>query len=243
MNKKPKFKLNSVSNVELKKPQRIIHSTVLGQRDIKNPGVADDINYQTLGRNLKEAEEINVMHSELQVVGWNMLSRMIAIGERLEKIKARVGHGNWETWIKDNLHFTSRTAVRYITAYKRRDDPVLKNDQEMFMCQLYGNGPATEPVQPNPTEEPKSDVNVGFDTPVKSDVKPLDTPGEPEVKKVIPFEESPIIKLVGGFISQMNKYFDQDPADLSVKQDVLNKLDDWLFDKKAGLTLQPRKEG
>jgi Protein of unknown function (DUF3102) len=91
-----------------------------------------------------EMREINTMHDELVAMGTKMLSRMIAIGERLSAIKDRIEHGFWEDWVGANLSFTTRTARRYMNVYQHRDDPVLKDDPEAFISRLYGNASETE---------------------------------------------------------------------------------------------------
>jgi hypothetical protein len=154
-----------MNTIETKK-----QASLNGKRDIKTPGVADSLNNimptkqkktKTLTKisDIKlnppvsiplevvsdnEAELINSMHHELQVMGLNMLGRMIAIGEKLAAKKTQLGHGKWEPWVTANLKFTSRTARRYMDAYKHRDDPKLKDSPDEFMLRLYGNTPAIE---------------------------------------------------------------------------------------------------
>ena len=96
-----------------------------------------------------EANSINQMHRELELVGLQMLERMFQIGERLARIKEQLTHGTWEHWVDDHLNFTIRTAQRYLRAYKHRHlagaDPVL------FLEQIQGKA------------DTKSDTSVVFD--------------------------------------------------------------------------------
>jgi hypothetical protein len=94
------------------------------------------------------ATELNAMHKDLMAIAEDVLSRAIAIGKKLDAIKTKLAHGAWENWVNDNLTFTSRTARRYIEAYRSRHDPELKTDPEKFMSRIYGNEAATEFARP-----------------------------------------------------------------------------------------------
>jgi hypothetical protein len=45
----------------------------------------------------------------------------LGLGKFLVEQKEKVGHSNWEQWVKDELEFTSRTAGRYMLLYKERN--------------------------------------------------------------------------------------------------------------------------
>jgi hypothetical protein len=92
---------------------------------------------------LRAASEVNALHGELLAMGLEMIAKMIAIGEKLVFVKVQLGHGNWEAWVKANLTFTSRTARRYMEAFRHRDDPLLKDDPAEFLNRIHGN---TQPV-------------------------------------------------------------------------------------------------
>jgi hypothetical protein len=84
------------------------------------------------------ATELNAMHKDLMAIAEDVVSRAIAIGEKLDTIKKGLGHGGWEAWVKDHLIFSSRTARRYMEAYRYRNDSKLKADPVQFMLRLYG---------------------------------------------------------------------------------------------------------
>jgi len=45
----------------------------------------------------------------------------LGLGKFLFEQKEKVGHSNWEQWVKDKLEFTSRTASRYMLLYNERN--------------------------------------------------------------------------------------------------------------------------
>jgi hypothetical protein len=45
----------------------------------------------------------------------------IGLGKFLLEEKEKVGHSNWEQWVRDKLEFTSRTAARYMLLYNQRN--------------------------------------------------------------------------------------------------------------------------
>ena len=45
----------------------------------------------------------------------------LGLGKFLLEQKEKVGHSNWEQWVKDELVFTSRTATRYMRLYRERN--------------------------------------------------------------------------------------------------------------------------
>jgi Protein of unknown function (DUF3102) len=104
-----------------------------------------------------EAESINQMHRELLGLGLTMLDRMFQIGERLSRIKDQLPHGAWEQWVDDHLQFTTRTARRYIRAFKHRGDGLALTDPVLFLEEIQGN------AEPKSDTKSKSDVNVRFD--------------------------------------------------------------------------------
>jgi hypothetical protein len=110
-----------------------------------------------------EADSINQMHRELVSLGLTMLERMFQIGERLSSIKEQLPHGAWEQWVDDHLQFTTRTARRYIRAFKHRHDTLATADPVLFLEQIQGN------AEPKSDSKSKSDVDVRFDEALSSD--------------------------------------------------------------------------
>jgi hypothetical protein len=97
-----------------------------------------------------EANSINQMHRELELVGLQMFQ----IGERLARIREQLPHDTWDHWVDDHLNFTIRTAQRYLRAYKHRHlagaDPVL------FLEQIQGKADTKN-------DTVKNDTGVAFD--------------------------------------------------------------------------------
>ena len=96
-----------------------------------------------------EANSINQMHRELELVGLQMFQ----IGERLARIREQLPHDTWDHWVDDHLNFTIRTAQRYLRAYKHRHlagaDPVL------FLEQIQGKADTKN-------DTVKNDTSVAF---------------------------------------------------------------------------------
>lgn len=117
-----------------------------------------------------EADSINQMHQELVSLGLTMLERMFQIGERLSRIKDQLPHGNWEQWIDDHLQFTSRTARRYIRAFKHRHDALATADPVLFLEEIQGKN------------EAKSDTTTKSDTGARFD---QETPADSKINKQV----------------------------------------------------------
>ena len=69
----------------------------------------------------KLAREVNALNAELLGVTANAVQKAIRVGEILCELEVLVGHGNWRTWLADNLSFSYRTAARYLRFYLHRD--------------------------------------------------------------------------------------------------------------------------
>jgi Protein of unknown function (DUF3102) len=50
--------------------------------------------------------------------GKSFIATIIQIGKRLARVKPRVGHGNWLTWLRKNFDWSDDTARRYIGLYE-----------------------------------------------------------------------------------------------------------------------------
>lgn len=53
------------------------------------------------------------------------------IGKRLSQAKERVGHGNWESWVGNNLGYSTRTAGRLIQVFNDYPNPTALSDLNM----------------------------------------------------------------------------------------------------------------
>ena len=82
----------------------------------------------------------------------------VLAGRMLSAVKARLPHGRWGHWVKVNLHFTIRTATRYMKAFDNRE-ALLEVGPEVFLRQLWGNEPAKQlkAVEPSASETEADD--------------------------------------------------------------------------------------
>jgi hypothetical protein len=61
-----------------------------------------------------EKEEVLQLHAEIGESFRMSVEKAIRIGELLTSIKQRIGHGQWGSWVEENLPFSQRTAERYM---------------------------------------------------------------------------------------------------------------------------------
>lgn len=54
--------------------------------------------------------EVNTIYQQMEAIGNIGLQLAASAGERLIEVKARLDHGEFETWCKDNLTFSKRKA-------------------------------------------------------------------------------------------------------------------------------------
>lgn len=69
---------------------------------------------------LSAVREIRELHSEISDALRQTLPKAIRIGELLTEQKARLEHGAFLPWVKQNLPFTDRTARNYMRMYRER---------------------------------------------------------------------------------------------------------------------------
>ncbi|MHC1767692.1 MAG: MT-A70 family methyltransferase [Verrucomicrobiia bacterium] len=67
------------------------------------------------------AAEINQLHADICGMGRKTVEMVIRIGELLTGEKAKLQHGEWLPWVRENLEFSERTSRNYISVYQRRD--------------------------------------------------------------------------------------------------------------------------
>ena len=65
------------------------------------------------------AAEINVIKSQTAEV---IRRSVFEIGKRLCEAKALIGHGNWESWLRDNVSYSETTARTLMRAYREMGD-------------------------------------------------------------------------------------------------------------------------
>lgn len=65
--------------------------------------------------------EITSLHDQIVAAARTSLDSAIRIGELPAGIKKTLRHGDWGTWVKQNLPFTIRTATNYLRVFSGRD--------------------------------------------------------------------------------------------------------------------------
>jgi len=81
------------------------------------------------------AEEITRLHKEIVGHLRQSLDKAIRIGELLAEQKASLKHGEWGSWIDENISFTDRTARNYMRLYRKRD--LIKTEGVSDLKQAY----------------------------------------------------------------------------------------------------------
>lgn len=81
------------------------------------------------------AEEITRLHQEIIGSLRTSLAKGIQIGELLTEQKESLKHGEFTSWIKENLPFTDRTARNYMRLHQRRDE--LKTESVSDLTDAY----------------------------------------------------------------------------------------------------------
>src|SRR4051812_16086594 len=66
------------------------------------------------------ASEINRTYGDAIGTAKHALDKMFRVGELLAQAKRRVRHGEWESWIRDNLKFGERQAQNYMQLFESR---------------------------------------------------------------------------------------------------------------------------
>ena len=101
----------------------------------------------------EEIDKINAIHERMLRNVNKIAKDAVLAGKMLSAVKGRLPHGRWGQWVKANLHFTIRTATRYMKAYENRE-ALLEIGPEVFLRQLWGNEPAKQlkVVEPSASE-------------------------------------------------------------------------------------------
>jgi hypothetical protein len=81
------------------------------------------------------AEQINAEHAAGLASARDAIHRAIKVGELLLKAKARMGHGQFGDWIRQNCSFKTRMAQRYIQTFRDRNPA--RNSNAHWQC-AYG---------------------------------------------------------------------------------------------------------
>lgn len=89
------------------------------------------------------AAEITRLHDLAHHHADAAVEHAVQAGRLLLQTRAEVGHGNWLSWLKENVKFTSRTAQRYMNAAAPRP----KSDRLSYSPGLAKTGKKAERVR------------------------------------------------------------------------------------------------
>jgi hypothetical protein len=77
--------------------------------------------------------EVNTIYQQMETIGNIGLQLAASAGERLIEVKARLDHGEFETWCKDNLTFSKRKAENMMRwAQKCKDENSIFSKTQTF---------------------------------------------------------------------------------------------------------------
>ena len=71
------------------------------------------------------ATEINIIKNHTNKV---LLNSAIEIGKRLKEAKQLVGHGNWATWLEEEVNYSQRTASNLMRIYDEYNQNILDGE-------------------------------------------------------------------------------------------------------------------
>ena len=67
-------------------------------------------------------QEITKLHSEIKGLFMSSLEKAFRIGFLLEEQKKSLAHGQFTSWVSQNLPFEERTARNYMRVYRKREE-------------------------------------------------------------------------------------------------------------------------
>ena len=86
-----------------------------------------DVEFREL-RNIEDktteelAQEANTLWQQMEVIGNIGLMMAVQAGQRLQVIKSRLQHGEWEKWCENNLQFSKSKAEKMLKLAKKASD-------------------------------------------------------------------------------------------------------------------------
>lgn len=106
---------------------------------------------------MNEIVNLNQIVSEIKFFENQAVISYWEIGKRLNQAKEQVGHGNWYTWINDNLGYTPETARKLIKIYKEISNPNTYCDlgfsQVLALTSIKDEEEREEFINNNPVED------------------------------------------------------------------------------------------
>lgn len=109
--------------------------------------------------------EVNTIYQQMEAIGNIGLQLAASAGERLIEVKARLDHGEFETWCKDNLTFSKRKAENMMRwAQKCKDENSIFSKTQTFadlgISKVWALLAAPEDVAEEVIKEGAGDMSV-----------------------------------------------------------------------------------
>lgn len=125
-----------------------------------------DVEFREL-RNIEDktteelAQEANTLWQQMEVIGNIGLMMAVQAGQRLQVIKSRLQHGEWEKWCENNLQFSKSKAEKMLKlAKKASDENSIFSKTETFtdlgISRVWALLSAPEEVAKEIVEDPES---------------------------------------------------------------------------------------
>lgn len=96
----------------------------------------DSFNTEGIGPNEDDiSRKINLLHDEIKRNLLSTLNKALRIGQLLSIQKDKLKHGEFTTWVKQNLPFSDRTARNYMRLFRERDK--LKTENVTDLSKAY----------------------------------------------------------------------------------------------------------
>jgi DNA repair exonuclease SbcCD ATPase subunit len=98
--------------------------------------------------------ELSQLKAEVILLTGQMATNILEIGKRLSAIRGKIEHGNWDSWVEENLPFSRRWANQYIKAFETFGNSSSQLPaKKMFLLLDLPQEQREEFIQSNPVEE------------------------------------------------------------------------------------------
>jgi hypothetical protein len=180
-----------------------------------------------------EIDKVNAIHERMVRNVGKIAKDAVLAGKILTGIKSRLAHGRWNSWVAANLHFTVRTAVRYMNAYKNRES-LLEVGPEVFLRTLWGNEPKKLEASSFKEEPEDEDEDEDEDDDEQSGGEGFGPGlGEPSI-----FADKGKVALskYKEIVSRLDReFFENKEFSIEAKREVITELSKWVENKKKNL--------
>jgi hypothetical protein len=85
----------------------------------------------------REVAAIKRLHKRATAHAKRLLADLIEIGERLQRVKDRVGHGNWLSWLRKNFDWSPESAGRYMSLHDLSQTAEFRRLRNLPLDMLY----------------------------------------------------------------------------------------------------------